>query len=164
MLGCLKMKNKLLNRGSSTGKNQNEREAYRQFLVSSHAPDKTVDDDENINKTNASSFREEQEKPRKSIKKSLWLRFKDGDVFKNWLFRGVVVIVVGAIVLGGFNYILQANRNTDNISNLQKAVDKLSDKNDSVESNLNNLNTLFSNFKTEVSVTLDFIKNQLKLK
>ena len=86
------------NNGDHTGKNRQEKEAYRQFIASKFELDKTENDPVDTNKTDESSFDEEEILNIQKIqRKSKWLKFKDF-INNNWVVSIMGGIIVAALV------------------------------------------------------------------
>jgi|SaaInlStandDraft_6_1057023.scaffolds.fasta_scaffold116911_2 hypothetical protein len=82
-------------RSSHVGKSRHEKEVYRKFLDALDNPDKTEEDPIDLNKTNESSFEEEESLVNTPIKKkSSWLKVKDF-FNNNW----VIAVVSGLLLL-----------------------------------------------------------------
>lgn len=138
------------NRNRYAGKSWSEKEAYKNFLSSSLYLDKTEDDPIDINKTNESSFKEEEIDTPKIKKKSKSLKIKDF-LYDNW----IIALISGIIFLMLAGYI-----------SMYREQGIQGEKVSTLENNVNQLGDLKNNFiifKTEVSTELEFIKKKLNL-
>jgi len=143
-------------RNSHVGKNIKEKEAYRRFLASKFELDKTESDPINTDKTNESSY-DEDEPPQilKIQKKSTKLVI--GDFINN---HWVVAIVSGIIVItiiGLFSFFIDIKTSQavycEKINNLEKV-------NDDNKKGISVLKENFDIFKTEVTKDLEYIKKK----
>lgn len=125
-------------RTQHVGKAPQEREAYRNFLSSKFQLEKTVEEDENIWQSDASSLKEEALKKEKITPKSNWLRFKDF-IHNNWVVSIVSSLGVGLVLLllGGY-------------------IDVKSDQG-AITEKMNSINTRIENIETENTKQTDLI-------
>lgn len=151
---------KKINRYGHAGKSWNEKEAYRNFLASKFHLDKTENDSVDINKTNESSFEEEQLDTPNIQKKSKWLKIKD------FFYDNLVITILGGIIVGVALLIvagyISINREQgiqgEKIHTLEKNIEKINED----ANNLVVLRENFNIFKVEISKDLDFIKRKIK--
>lgn len=164
--GYLNMKINKINRFSHTGKSMKEKEAYKQFLSASFNLDKTEDDPININKTDESSFDEEEiPKIPKIQRKSNLLKVRDF-MKESWVITIIGGLIVAVIVssVGSFNKLhITQNVHDEKISNLEKNVKNINKENGLNQSEFNTLKQNFEIFKVELSKDLEFIKKIFKI-
>lgn len=155
------MKTRKVDRYGHAGKNWNEKEAYKNFLASKLYLDKTENEPNDINKTNESSFEEDEIEPTKIQRKSNWLKLKDF-LYDNWIIAfisGIIIIILGGYITTYREQGIQGQQ----ISTIQQNVSDLKNKNDQDKNNFDSLKENFNIFKAEISKDLDFIKKKLKL-
>ncbi len=157
----MNMKNKKNNRLGHTGKNRYEKEAYRNFLASNFALDKTEKDPIDTNKTSESSFEDEKDVVSKIKKKSAWLKAKDF-LYDNW----IITIVGGLIILMLSGYIgLYREQGIQNlkINNIKNDITTIKSENQTNKTFFNDLKEKFNIFSTEISKDIEYIKKAIKL-
>jgi len=150
------MKTKKLIRNEHVGKTFHEKEAYRQFLSSKIETEKTESDPIDIDKTNESSYNED-EIPHlsKTQKKSLLLVIKDyaNNYWFITIIGGLIVVAIVSLVTFSVNMKISQAVQGEKISNLEKV-------NDENKNGLSNLKQNFEIFKTEVIKDLEYIKKK----
>jgi len=159
------MKTKKINRSGHAGKSLQEKEAYRRFLSSKFELDKTEADPIDTDKTNESSY-EEDETPEmtKSQKKSFKLVIKDF-INNNWVVTIIGGIIVTVVVgLAGFLIKVEVSQevHSEKISNIEKDVEEIKKVNDNNSTGLSAVKQNFEIFKIEVTKDLEFIKKKIK--
>lgn len=155
------MKKKKVDRFGHAGKGRYEKEAYRNFLASKFALDKTESDPIDTNKTSESSFEDERETPSKIKRKSAWLRTKDF-LYDNWIIAVISGVII--LILGGYIGLyreqgvqgLQINTIKDDVTTIQS-------ENQRNEDSFDTLKEKFDIFSTEISKDIEYIKKALKL-
>jgi len=157
----MNIKNRKNNRLGHAGKNRYEKEAYRNFLASKFALDKTEKDPIDTNKTSESSFENEREVVSKIKKKSAWLKTKDF-LYDNW----IITIVGGLIILMLSGYIgLYREQGIQNleIDNMKDDITIIKLENQTNKTFFNDLKEKFNIFSTEISKDIEYIKKAIKL-
>jgi hypothetical protein len=156
------MKTNKVVRTEHIGKNFQEKEAYRLFLASKFEIDKTETEPVNINKTNESSYDEDEpQKISRNQKKSFKLAIKDF-LHNNWvssIIIGLLILFVGIFI----NAVTTIKVNEEKISNVQKDVEDIKKVTNDKQHGLSALEKNFEVFKTEVSKDLEYIKKKIKL-
>lgn len=155
------MKKKQVNRFGHAGKDRYEKEAYRNFLTSKFALDKTENDPIDTNKTSESSFEDERENIGKIKKKSTWLKTKDF-LYDNW----VIAIISGVLflILGGYVVLYREQGVQDiKINTIKDDITTIQKDNKNNEESFGTLKEKFDIFSTEVSKDIEYIKKMLKL-
>lgn len=155
------MKKRQVNRFGHAGKDRYEKEAYRNFLTSKFALDKTENDPIDTNKTSESSFEDERENIGKIKKKSTWLKTKDF-LYDNW----VIAIISGVLVLilGGYAGLYREQGVQDlKINTIKDDVTAIQSKNKTDKESFYTLKEKFDIFSTEISKDIEYIKKALKL-
>lgn len=155
------MKKNKIDRFSHVGKDTFEKEAYNNFLTSKFYLDKTEKDPIDSNKTNESSFAEDESEPTKIKKTSPLLKIKDF-FNNNW----VITIIGGVIliILTGYisvyreqgiqgQQILTMNSDINSIKSIEQ-------KNSEI---IYSLKENFDIFKTATSKDLEYIKKKLRM-
>ncbi len=158
------MNRKKINRYGHVGKSMQEKEAYKRFLYSKFELDKTEEDPIDINKTNESSYEEDETLEIKKIqKKSFKLRIKDF-VNNNWFITIVGGIVV-AIIVGISTFLIRVNVNQKiysvKINNIEESVKEIKEVSNENKSGLSVIKQNFEVFKSEITKDLDFIKKKI---
>jgi len=154
------------NNGDHTGKNRQEKEAYRQFIASKFELDKTENDPVDTNKTDESSFDEEEILNIPKIqRKSKWLKFKDF-INNNWVVSIMGGIIVAALVgLATFLIKIEVSQNVhdEKFNNIGKNIEDIKKENNNNFSGLTSLKQSFEIFKAETIKDLEFIKKKIKI-
>lgn len=154
------------NRYSHVGKTIGEKAAYRDFLNTYRALDKTVNDPIDSGQTDSSAFDEEEADPPKKIsKKSKWL------VFKDYINKNIVPSLIGTIIVAflgwlGISFIsLIVNDKAQDvqINDIKKDVVDIQNKTTKTEDKNTEFDKIFSIFKSEVGKDLELIKKKLNL-
>lgn len=153
------------NNGSHTGKSGQEKEAYRQFITSKFELDKTENSPVDTNKTDESSFDEEDiSNIPKTQRKSKWLKFKDF-INNNWVVSiggGIIV----AIIIGLFTFLIKIEVSQkvhdEKFSNIEKNIDDIKKSDSDNLGGLTLLKQSFEIFKAETKKDLEFIKQKFK--
>lgn len=160
------MKMKKTNRYSHAGKNSYEKEVYRNFLASKFALDKTEADPVDIEKTNESSFEEDDKLKKVEIqRKSIWLKIKDF-LSNNWTITIVGGVIVGFIILiigGSVKFYSDQVIQGEKIYNIEKSIEVITEENKSSSNNFNIFKENYNIFKTEIIKDLEYIKKRLKI-
>jgi len=153
------------NNGDHTGKNRQEKEAYRQFIASKFELDKTENDPVDTNKTDESSFDEEEILNIQKIqRKSKWLKFKDF-INNNWVVSIMGGIIVAALVgLATFLIKIEVSQNVhdEKFNNIGKNIEDIKKENNNNFSGLTSLKQSLEIFKAETIKDLEFIKKKIK--
>src|SRR3989344_948558 len=151
------------NNGDHTGKNRQEKEAYRQFIASKFELDKTENDPVDTNKTDESSFDEEEILNIQKIqRKSKWLKFKDF-INNNWVVSIMGGIIVAALVgLATFLIKIEVSQNVhdEKFNNIGKNIEDIKKENNNNFSGLTSLKQSLEIFKAETIKDLEFIKKK----
>lgn len=150
-------------------KNYFEKEAYKDFLKDSlPVNERTEEKEEDTKKTNSSTFEKDNPSPEKKKsglppkKKSFWLRCKDKDFLTSNFTFPLIVIIVGAFILAGFNLFFDVRDQKVQVSDLKTNLGSEHTKVDNLQSDFNDLNLDFSTFKVETRKDIEFIKDKLK--
>ncbi len=151
------MKKRKVNRLGHEGKNFQEKEVYRKFLNSNFELEKTEPSPIDTDKTDESSFDEEEtSKMTKRIKKTFPLKLKDF-LYNNWVASFTVGIIV--IILGGYIKVaIKQGIQEEQITVIKKDVGGVVSDIKGIENNLNSFKKDISVFKAEVSKDLEYIK------
>jgi hypothetical protein len=154
------MTTKKVNRnGHATGKNYQEKVAYRQFLSSKFDLEKTAPDPVDIGKTNESSYDEEEiPKIKERQKKSLKLVVKDF-LHDNWVITimgGLISGLLVAFLIASINIYTDQKIINDKIKNIETTNKDNSEK-------LSSVKEKFEIFKAEIGKDLEYIKKKIKL-
>ena len=158
------MNRKKINRYGHVGKSMQEKEVYKRFLYSKFELDKTEQDPIDINKTNESSYEEDETLEIKKIqKKSFRLRIKDF-VNNNWFITIVGGIIV-TIIVGISTFLIRVNVNQKiysvKINNIEESVKEIKEISNENKSGLSVIKQNFEVFKVEITKDLDFIKRKI---
>lgn len=150
------MTTKKLNRtGHGTGKNYQEKVAYKQFLSSKFDLEKTEPDPIDTGKTNESSYHEEEiPKIKERQKKSFKLVVKDF-LHDNWVITIMGGLIV-AFIIASINIYTNQKINNEKIKNIETVNKDNSEK-------LSSVKEKFEIFKAEVGKDLEYIKKKIKL-
>lgn len=153
------------NNANHTGKGRQEKEAYKQFIASKFELDKTENDPIDTNKTDESSFDEEEiSNIPKTQRKSKWLKFKDF-MSNNWVVSIMGGIIVAALV-GLFTFLIKIEVSQkvhdEKFSNIEKDIRNMEIKNNDDFGILTSLKQSFEVFKAETIKDLEFIKEKFK--
>jgi len=159
------MKTKKINRSGHAGKSLQEKEAYRRFLSSKFELDKTEADPIDTDKTNESSY-EEDETPEitKSQKKSFKLVIKDF-INNNWFITIVGGLIV-AIIIGLTTFLIRIeisqNVSDEKINNIEKNISDIKSTDSDNQNKISEIKQNLEVFKIEVSKDIEFIKKMIK--
>ena len=158
------MNRKKINRYGHVGKSMQEKEAYKRFLYSKFELDKTEQDPIDINKTNESSYEEDETLEIKKIqKKSFKLRIRDF-VKNNWFITIVGGIIV-TIIVGISTFLIRVNVNQKiysvKIDNIEKSVEEIKEISNENKAGLSTVKQGFEVFKIEITKDLEFIKKKI---
>ena len=145
--------------GHATGRNYQEKVAYKQFLASKFDLEKTEPDPIDINKTDESTHDEEQTpKSKERQKKSIKLVVKDY-FHDNWFITIVGGVISGLLltfIIASIDIYTDQKIIKDKIKNVETTNKDNSDK-------LSSVKEKFEIFKTEVGKDLEYIKKKIKL-
>lgn len=154
---------KKINRYGHAGKSWNEKEAYKNFLASKFDLDKTENDSVDTNKTDESSFEEEQTDVPETQKKSKFLVIKD--FFQSNLsiaiISGIIVSIAILVITGYTSINREQGIQGEKISTIEKNVEKITEDNDSTGNDIERLREDFGIFKAQISEVLDFVKKKI---
>lgn len=153
------------NNGSHTGKSGQEKEAYRQFITSKFELDKTENAPVDTNKTDESSFDEEDilNIP-KTQRKSRWLKSKDF-INNNWVVSiggGIIV----TIIIGLFTFLIkiEVSQKVHDVKfeNIEKDIEEMKKNDNNNLGESTSLKQNFEIFKAETIKDLEFIKKKIR--